>query len=93
MNGTHRSEGILQLFFFGQWGSVCGRSFSTVDADAACIALGYTRSRSHNFVSRYIFFVLTCGGKICRYISMYIYMCGLDMCKIQMPFVESNPCH
>ena len=53
VDGQHRSEGILELYFFGQWGGVCGRSFSLLAADAACVALGYTRSRTFSFVSRY----------------------------------------
>ena len=53
MDGPHRSQGMLELYFFGQWGGVCGRTFDTIDANAACIALGYTRSYSVDFVSRY----------------------------------------
>ena len=53
LDGPHRSQGILELYFFGQWGGVCGRSFDVVAADAACVALGYSRSRSFSFVSRY----------------------------------------
>ena len=55
IGGPHRSEGMLELYFFGQWGGVCGgRTFDQVTADAACIALGYTRSRSvPRLVSRY----------------------------------------
>lgn len=55
IDGPYRSEGILELYFFGQWGGVCGgRAFDLVTADAACIALGYTRSRSvPRLVSRY----------------------------------------
>ena len=32
--------------YMGQWGSVCGGAFDIVTADAACITLGYTKSRS-----------------------------------------------
>ena len=53
MDGPYRSEGILELYFFGQWGGVCGQSFNLVDANAACVALGYSGSRSFSFVSRY----------------------------------------
>ena len=53
LGGPHRSEGILELYYFGQWGGVCGQSFDVIAADAACVAFGYTRSRSFSFVSRY----------------------------------------
>ena len=53
LDGPHHSQGILELYFFGQWGGVCGRSFDVIAADAACVALGYSRSRSLSFVSRY----------------------------------------
>jgi len=46
VDGPYRSEGILELYFFGEWGATCGRAFTIVTADAACIMLGYTRSRS-----------------------------------------------
>ena len=54
LDGPHRSQGILELNFFEQWGGVCGRSFDLVAAHAACVALGYSRSRSFSFVSRYV---------------------------------------
>ena len=54
LDGLHSSQGMLELYFFGQWGGVCGRTFDTITADAACIALGYTRSLDIRFVSRYI---------------------------------------
>ena len=54
VDGPYRSEGILEVFFFGQWGGICGSTFDIVTADAACIALGYTRSRSApRIVSRF----------------------------------------
>lgn len=43
----------MEINFFGQWGGVCGRSFDVIAANAACVALGYTRSRSFSLVSRY----------------------------------------
>ena len=53
LGGPYRSEGILELYFFRQWGGVCGRSFDMIAANAVCIALGYTGSKSFSFVSRY----------------------------------------
>lgn len=53
MAGPYRSEGVLELYFFEQWGGVCGRSFDAVDTNAVCVALGYTGSRNHSFISRY----------------------------------------
>ena len=53
LDGPQHSQGILELHFFGQWGGVCGQSFDLIAADAACVALGYSRSRSFHLVSRY----------------------------------------
>ena len=53
LGGPYRSEGILELYFFRQWGGVCGQSFDMIAANAVCIALGYTGSKSLSFVSRY----------------------------------------
>ena len=54
IDGPYRSEGRLQLYFFGVWGGVCGGSFGAVEADAVCNRLGYTRSRGTRAVSRYV---------------------------------------
>ena len=53
LGGPYRSEGILELYFFKQWGGVCGRSFDMIAANAVCNALGYTGSKNFSFVSRY----------------------------------------
>ncbi|XP_065883870.1 scavenger receptor cysteine-rich domain superfamily protein-like isoform X6 [Dysidea avara] len=52
VGGPYRSEGRLQLYFFNVWGGVCGRNFSTLEANAVCKRLGYTRSRGIREVSR-----------------------------------------
>ena len=72
IDGPHRSEGILELYFFGQWGGVCGGlTFDLVTADAACVSLGYTRSRSvPRLVGRY-----SCTQEVDNKISMtYVYI-------------------
>ena len=54
VDGPYRSEGFLEVYFFGQFGGVCGGTFDLVTANAVCIALGYTRSRSApELVSRF----------------------------------------
>ena len=53
VDGPYRSEGVLELYFFGQWGRVCGGIFSIETADSLCTSLGYTRSRRFFTVRKY----------------------------------------
>jgi len=41
VNGTSSSEGRLEVYHNGRWGTVCDDSFSDVDARVACYTLGY----------------------------------------------------
>ena len=36
------SSGRLEVFYSGQWGTVCDRGFNSDDARVACAELGYT---------------------------------------------------
>ena len=40
-NGSYSSEGIVEVFCNGVWGTVCGNSISTNDANSICLQLGY----------------------------------------------------
>uniref|UniRef100_UPI00358DF0B7 macrophage scavenger receptor types I and II-like isoform X2 n=1 Tax=Myxine glutinosa TaxID=7769 RepID=UPI00358DF0B7 len=41
VNGPDAYEGRLEVLHRGEWGSVCDDHFKKVDADVACISLGY----------------------------------------------------
>ena len=36
------SAGRLEIFLYGQWGTICDNFFGTTEADVACQQLGYT---------------------------------------------------
>ena len=41
VNGPSSSEGRLEVYHNGRWGTVCDDRFSDVDARVACRSLGY----------------------------------------------------
>jgi len=46
-NGSPASEGLLEVFYDGQWGTVCDDEFDNVDATVVCRMLGYTTGTAH----------------------------------------------
>ncbi|XP_065883875.1 scavenger receptor cysteine-rich domain superfamily protein-like isoform X2 [Dysidea avara] len=60
IGGPYRSEGRLQLYFFGVWGGVCGRSFDTLATDGVCNRLGYSHSTGISYVGRIYYYPISC---------------------------------
>lgn len=42
VDGSSPSEGRLELFYSGEWGTVCSASFTIVEANVVCRQLGYS---------------------------------------------------
>ena len=49
-NSDGVSGGRLEVFFNGEWGTVCDDLFNTINADVACRQLGFSRSTHFNNV-------------------------------------------
>ena len=43
----HYSEGRLEIFLNGKWGTVCSNTFNQVAADVSCIQLGYIKALAY----------------------------------------------
>ena len=41
MGGGHPWEGRVEIYYGGQWGTICDRGWDMNDANVACRSLGY----------------------------------------------------
>lgn len=45
--GNFTSEGLVEVYCIGQWGTVCDDGFSGTDANTVCKQLGYSSAENY----------------------------------------------
>ena len=50
-SGQYSSEGLLEVYCNGQWGTVCDDSFNSDDANTVCRQLGYANATQYNHMN------------------------------------------
>ena len=53
-DGQYPSEGRVEIFFYGRWGTVCNERFGQNEADTVCRQLGYTNAASFGSLNLYV---------------------------------------
>ena len=49
--GNYTSEGLVEVYCNGQWGTVCDNGFGSTDANTVCKQLGYSRAVNYNHLA------------------------------------------
>ena len=44
VGGNSEGEGRVEVFYQGQWGTICDDHWSEIDANAICVELGFARA-------------------------------------------------
>ncbi|XP_041484694.1 deleted in malignant brain tumors 1 protein-like [Lytechinus variegatus] len=53
VDGPDESQGRLEMFYFGSWGTVCQYGWTMFDSEVVCRMLGYVGAAAYSFYSSY----------------------------------------
>ena len=51
MRGSYPSQGLVEVYCNGQWGTICDDQFGQEEADTVCRQLGYTEADQYDMLS------------------------------------------
>ena len=52
--GNYTSEGLVEVYCNGQWGTVCDNGFGSTDANTVCKQLGYSRAVRYDHLAMWV---------------------------------------
>ena len=69
--GSTSMVGRLEVYWNGEWGTVCGRTFGMTEAHVACRQLGLGYAANYNFNQRYNNYTHCVHNYVISFVSLF----------------------